>query len=70
MVTSELVKQRRESLGLSRKALGDLVGVGEAMICHIENGRRGISPKRAAAFESALKISKSELLPEVFGEAA
>lgn len=70
MNVSELVKQRREALGLSRKALGDLVGVGEGMICHIEHNRRGISPKRAAAFEAALNIPKSQLLPAVFGEAA
>ena len=70
MDTGNLVRQRREAAGLTRKALGELVGVGEAMICHIETGKRGISPKRAAAFESALGVSKSELLPKIFGNAA
>ena len=70
MEIGKLVKARRESLGISRKQLGEMVNVKPAMISHIENGRRKVSAKRAAAFESALGIPKTELVPEIFGEAA
>ncbi len=67
MEIGKLIKTKREQRGLSRKDLADAVGVKEAMIAHVENGHRGVSPKRAGAYEVALGIPKRDLCPEVFG---
>jgi len=66
MNIGKLIKTKREEKGLSRKQLARAVGVKEAMISHIENGIRGVSPKRANEYEATLGIPKRDLCPEVF----
>ena len=67
MNIGKLIKTKREEKGLSRRQLAEAVGVKEAMISHVENGERGVAPKRAAKYEAALGIPKRDLCPEVFG---
>jgi len=67
MNIGKLIKQKREEKGLSRRELAESVGVKEAMISHIENGKRKVSPMRAASYEQALGIPRETLCPQVFG---
>lgn len=66
MEIGKLIKLKREEKGLSRRQLALAVGVKEAMISHVENGIRGVSPKRAADYEQVLGIPRRELCPQVF----
>lgn len=67
MSIGKQIRKAREKLGWSQRELGEAVGVKEAMISHIENGIRSVSPRKAANFERALGIPRVKLCPEVFG---
>lgn len=60
----------RMSRGLSQEGLGVLIGVGRALITHIENGRRRITPEKAIEWEKKIGIPRATLCPEIFGKEA
>jgi transcriptional regulator with XRE-family HTH domain len=66
MNIQKLITKKREDLGLTQGQLAELIGVKPAMVSHLENGRRSLSPARAKAIEKALGIPREKLLPEVF----
>ena len=45
-----------------------MLGVSDATITHIENGRRRVTPERAIEWERLIGIPRGELCPEVFGD--
>lgn len=47
-----------------------LLGVSAVQVCRLENGDRKVSPERVLDFERITGISRHELRPDVFGEAA
>lgn len=44
-----------------------MLGVSDATITHIENGRRRVTPEKAIEWEARIGVSKQELCPEIFG---
>lgn len=48
--------------------LAEILGVSDATITHIENGRRRITPENAKDWEKKIQISKEILCPEIFGD--
>jgi transcriptional regulator with XRE-family HTH domain len=66
MKTPKLITMKREALGLTQGQLAELIGVKPAMVSHLEQGRRRLSPARAKLVEKVLGIPREQLLPEVF----
>lgn len=64
---SHPIKTYRERNGLTQGQLAALLGVSDATITHIENGRRRITPANAIRWESKLGIPRAFLCPEIFG---
>lgn len=61
------IKAYRERHGLTQGALAEILGVSDATITHIENGRRRITPQNALAWEAKIGIPRAALCPEIFG---
>ena len=53
---------------LTQGMLAEILGVSDATITHIENGRRRITPENAKDWEKKIPISKEVLCPEIFGD--
>lgn len=60
------IKTYREKAGLTQKQLASILGVSDATITHIENGRRRVTPENAKEWESKIPVSKADLCPEIF----
>lgn len=58
----ELVRQRREALGLSQKEAARRAGISREEWSGMENGRRGIGPVNAARFVAVLGGERDEYL--------
>ena len=58
----------RTSHKLTQGQLGSLLGVSDATITHIENGRRPVTPENAIKWEAKTGISRADLCPEIFGD--
>jgi len=58
----------RSENGLTQGMLAEILGVSDATITHIENGRRRITPENAKDWENKIPISKEILCPEIFGD--
>lgn len=52
----------RESDGKSLTEFAELLGVSRSHLCDIEQGRRSVSPERAARFARALEQSEAQLV--------
>lgn len=52
----------RESDGKSLAEFAELLGVSRSHLCDIEQGRRSVSPERAARFARALEQSAAQLV--------
>lgn len=63
-MTKSLLKQYRESRGLSRDAFARLVGVNSANVYTVETGRRRAWPKLKQDSARVLGVSEKELFPE------
>lgn len=64
------LKAYREQHAMTQDALAEMLGIGRAMVTHIETGRRSITARNAIAWEQKTGIPRSVLCPEIFGEAA
>jgi transcriptional regulator with XRE-family HTH domain len=60
------LKEYRSANGLTQGQLAGMLGVSDATITHIENGRRRITPENANAWASILGLSRAVLCPGVF----
>lgn len=58
----------RSDNNLTQGMLAEILGVSDATITHIENGRRRITPENAKDWEKKIPISKEILCPEIFGD--
>ncbi len=68
MNTDHPLKAYRIQHKLTQGQLALVLGVSDAMITHIENGRRPVTPKNAIEWESRIGLSRALLCPEIFGE--
>lgn len=57
-----LIAKRRNELGLSQRALGELAGVSRVMIYAIESGATHVPWKRAPAPAKALGLTQDDIL--------
>jgi DNA-binding XRE family transcriptional regulator len=62
------LRSYRSEKKLTQGMLAEILGVSDATITHIENGRRRITPENAKDWEKKIPISKEILCPEIFGE--
>ena len=60
-----LLRRRREAVGLSQRALAKLSGIQQPVISLIESGAREASPGVRAALASALAVRPSEVVPRL-----
>jgi len=58
-----LIRQKREALGLSQVRLGTLTGIANGSISDFELGKREPWPKARKALACALGIAEAELFP-------
>ena len=65
-MNNHVLREYRESNQLTQAALAAKLEISPAMVAHIENGIRGISPERALAWEPILGIPKEKLCPRIF----
>jgi transcriptional regulator with XRE-family HTH domain len=56
------IKERRESLGLSKYRLAEMVGVHRSTIGRIEDGKQFPSTETLQRLAEALKVSPSDLV--------
>jgi transcriptional regulator with XRE-family HTH domain len=68
MNTDHPLKAYRIQHKLTQGQLASVLGVSDAMITHIENGRRPVTPKNAIEWEGRIGLSRSLLCPEIFGK--
>lgn len=59
---ADLLRAIREGEELSLAAFGALLGISAAKLCDIEQGRRGVSPERAAAWARVLGYSEEQFI--------
>jgi transcriptional regulator with XRE-family HTH domain len=60
----------RKDHGLTQAQLGEILGVSDATITHIETGKRPVTPQNAIAWEEKIGISRAVLCPEIFKDAS
>lgn len=65
-MTNNILREYRETNGISRAELADQLGISLSMVAHIENSIRGISPERAISWSKLLGIPKEKLCPRIF----
>jgi transcriptional regulator with XRE-family HTH domain len=58
---AQLIKGRREALGMSRQELADATGVPYPTIAQIETAYRGVSPSRLGVIARALGLDPAQL---------
>jgi len=58
----EMVASLRQADGITQKALADKLGISPQNLSDIENGRKGVSLKKAAEFAKALGYSEALFL--------
>lgn len=63
MALKDIIRRRREELGLSTRALGARLGVNQSAISHWENGG-GITPANLAALARELDLDLAALMAE------
>jgi transcriptional regulator with XRE-family HTH domain len=59
-----LIRKRRQSLGLSQTKLACKAGVAESTLSDLELGKRQAWPKIRKALAEALNVTEKELFPE------
>jgi len=59
-----LIKEKREALGISQVRLGNLAGLASGCISDFELGKREPWPKARRCLARALKCTEAELFPE------
>lgn len=64
------LKEYRKAKEMTQGELASVLGVSDAMITHVENGRRRVTPEKAREWEKKIGVPKEALCPEIFGEAA
>lgn len=68
MKTGDLIKQRREALGMTQQELAELVGYKDrASICLIEGNKREVKQKTIIKFAQALNVRPSSLIGDIDG---
>lgn len=70
IMTEHPLKTYRKNRQMTQGELASVLGISDAMVTHIENGRRPITPAKAVAWAPILGISREALCPEIFGEKA
>lgn len=68
METDHPLKAYRVQHKLTQGQLATVLGVSDATITHIENGRRPVTPKNAIDWEGRIGLSRAVLCPEIFGK--
>jgi transcriptional regulator with XRE-family HTH domain len=58
------IRARREALGVSQEALGEVAGLHRTYVGGIERGERNLTFLNLAAISSALGVSASQLVAE------
>jgi len=59
-----LIRERRQQLGLSQTKLACMLGVAESTLSDLELGKRQAWPKIRKALSRALGVTEAELFPE------
>lgn len=59
------IKEKREAMGMTQKALAERVGVTPAQMCMIETGKRLPSLTVALRIASALETTVEELMADI-----
>jgi DNA-binding XRE family transcriptional regulator len=67
METEHPLKIYRVKNKLTQGQLAQILGVSDATITHIENGRRPVTPKNALDWERKIGLTKEALCPDIFG---
>lgn len=67
MKTDHPLKSFRIERQMTQGQLAAILGVSDATITHIENGRRPVTPKNAIEWEAKIGVSRELLCPEIFG---
>ncbi len=62
------LKQYRADHALTQGQLAEVLGVSDATITHIENGRRRVTPENAIEWEEKIGIPRARLCPKVFAK--
>lgn len=60
-VLAELIRERRQQLGISRQELAETTGVPYSTVAQIETAYRGVSPSRLGVIARALQLDPKEL---------
>lgn len=68
MMKEHPIRAYRKANDLTQGELGEILGVSDATITHIENGRRRITPENAKEWEKKIPLSKEILCPDIFGD--
>ncbi|WP_374148933.1 multiprotein-bridging factor 1 family protein [Priestia megaterium] len=50
----QVIKAKRQAQSLSIKALADILGINQSLLCRYENGKRNVSKNHARVIESYL----------------
>lgn len=69
MKTDHPLKTFRVERQMTQGQLAAILGVSDATITHIENGRRPVTPKNAIEWEAKIGVGRDLLCPEIFGPA-
>ena len=62
-----LIRQKREAMGISQVRLGNLAGLASGCISDFELGKREPWPRARKALARALSITEAELFPTLKG---
>ncbi|GAA1826588.1 helix-turn-helix domain-containing protein [Microlunatus capsulatus] len=60
-VLAQLIRNRRQQLGMSRQDLADVTGVPYSTVAQIETAYRGLSPGRLGVIARALQLDPADL---------
>ena len=61
MTTGEIIKQRREALGIEQKAMAEELGITPSMLCQIERGTKMVTMPLAKRIAYMLECTIDEL---------
>lgn len=62
LTLAKLLRSIREGEALTQAAFAETLGISKQHLSHIENGRKSVSPERAARWASLLGYAESQFL--------
>lgn len=62
LTLAQLIRAIREGEAMTQAAFADTLGISKQHLSHIENGRKSVSPERAARWASLLGYAESQFL--------